>query len=463
MTVRPVAGTEAAGLSRVEFGYDAGWRRVRKTVTPWDEQTSNWASAPSLDRKYLWSGWRLLLETDVLASGGEAVLRSFTWGLDLAGLGGAVNSLESAGTIGGLLAVRKYDVNGGPEPDDPVDYVYVYDAMGNVAQVVDWSRPASQAGAAVVAHYEYDPYGGVTKAEGGYAADNAWRFSTKQWDNETGLGYWGKRYYSPSLGRWASWDPASEIGFSLAQHALPASDRAPTADLPELNTYAYVLNGPTRAIDALGLNLYAVDGTWSGQPWSAKGTNTWWIYNLAREVKQYWHGPYIGITGSDARAIAKDVLNRICSDQRAAYAKCEEQPLVNLVGWSRGGAIVTYVTHRLADDGCCVSRAWWGKCNVRIRPWVNWLGLFDAVDMAPAIPNWAMTAPTRVDRISHAVKTTTSVSEWSMFPTAPIDPQTFFWRKDGTGTTHRDIGTNMFNNDAFFWMLAEARQIGVEL
>ncbi|MBK9121040.1 MAG: hypothetical protein IPM18_15775 [Phycisphaerales bacterium] len=70
VTVRPIAGTEVAGMSRVDFVYDSAWRRVRKTVTPWDEQTSNWAGAPSLDRKFLWSGWRMLLETDVLASGG---------------------------------------------------------------------------------------------------------------------------------------------------------------------------------------------------------------------------------------------------------------------------------------------------------------------------------------------------------------------------------------------------------
>ncbi|MBK9119046.1 MAG: RHS repeat-associated core domain-containing protein [Phycisphaerales bacterium] len=226
VTVRPIEGTEAAGMSRVDFGYDSAWRRVRKTVTPWDANTSNWASAPSLDRKYLWSGWRLLLETDVLASGGEAVLRSFTWGLDLAGLNGAVNSLEQAGTIGGLLAVREYDVSGGPSPADPVAYVYLYDANGNVGQVVDWSHTASDPAGAIVAHYEYDPYGGVTKAAGSYAAENAWRFSTKQWDDEAGLGYWGYRYYSPSLGRWMSRDPIEEEGgyglYLYTHNAMPS-------------------------------------------------------------------------------------------------------------------------------------------------------------------------------------------------------------------------------------------------
>ncbi|MBK9118422.1 MAG: RHS repeat-associated core domain-containing protein [Phycisphaerales bacterium] len=232
VTVRPIEGTEAAGMSRVDFGYDSSWRRVRKTVTPWDAQTSDWASAPALDRKFLWSGWRMLLETDVPASGGEAVLRSFTWGLDLAGLNGAVNSLESAGTIGGLLAVRQYDLSGGPSPADPVDYVYLYDALGNVGQVVDWSHDAQQPGAALAARYEYDPYGGVTKAQGDYAADNAWRFSTKQWDDETGLGNWLFRPYSASMGRWLTRDPIEEEG--------------------GLHLFVYALNGPAGLYDPDG-------------------------------------------------------------------------------------------------------------------------------------------------------------------------------------------------------------------
>ncbi|MBK9121037.1 MAG: RHS repeat-associated core domain-containing protein [Phycisphaerales bacterium] len=140
---------------------------------------------------------------------------------------------EQAGTIGGLLAVRVCDVSGAPEPDDPVDYVYLYDALGNVGQVVDWSHDAQQPGAALAARYEYDPYGGVTKADGDYAAHNAWRFSTKQWDDETGLGWWGKRYYDGLIGRWMSWDPIGERG--------------------GLNLYAFARNAPLDYVVAIGL------------------------------------------------------------------------------------------------------------------------------------------------------------------------------------------------------------------
>ena len=38
------------------------------------------------------------------------------------------------------------------------------------------------------------------------------RFSTKYYDAEAGLYYYGYRYYSPSLGRWISRDPIEEEG-----------------------------------------------------------------------------------------------------------------------------------------------------------------------------------------------------------------------------------------------------------
>ena len=41
---------------------------------------------------------------------------------------------------------------------------------------------------------------------------NPFRFSTKWFDDETGLYYYGYRYYSPRLGRWINRDPLEEDG-----------------------------------------------------------------------------------------------------------------------------------------------------------------------------------------------------------------------------------------------------------
>jgi RHS repeat-associated protein len=44
------------------------------------------------------------------------------------------------------------------------------------------------------------------------ASENNYRFSTKYADDETGLYYYGYRYYSPPEGRWVNRDPIGEAG-----------------------------------------------------------------------------------------------------------------------------------------------------------------------------------------------------------------------------------------------------------
>lgn len=145
------------------------------------------------------------MELDGLNS--NAVLRKYTWGLDLSG------TLQGAGGVGGLLAV--YDTAGTTSTSDDASYGYLYDTNGNVGQLVDF------ADGSLAAKYEYDPYGGPlldaanASVSGPYAATNPFRFSTKYFDDEVdyadtandGLYYYGYRYYSARLGRWLSRDP----------------------------------------------------------------------------------------------------------------------------------------------------------------------------------------------------------------------------------------------------------------
>ena len=225
--------TPGADDLKVTFGYDYLGRRVRKQVYEYD----NSAWSQTADVKFVYDGWRPLLELDGLNS--DAVIRKYTWGLDLS------RSLEGAGGIGGLLAVSDAD-----DPGDPTDqsgnFVFCYDGNGNVGQVVNWSADAASPSQALVARYEYAPYGNVIESDGDYADENPMRFSTKYWDDETGLGYWGYRYYDPRLGRWLNRDPIGEAG--------------------GLHLIAYVQNSPVSVVDAIGRfgfgNVPAVVPTW---------------------------------------------------------------------------------------------------------------------------------------------------------------------------------------------------------
>jgi RHS repeat-associated protein len=166
----------------------------------------------------------LLAELNGLSS--NAVLRKYTWGLDLS------ESLGGAGGIGGLLAVS--DPN---EGTSGVDLLYTYDALGNVGQLVDLAASGyTVLNGGLKGTYTYTPYGQIKASDGSYRDKNRFRFSTKYFpaDADEYIGYWGYRYYHPDLGRWLNRDPIEEAG--------------------GVNLYAYVVNTPVRGYDPLGLS-----------------------------------------------------------------------------------------------------------------------------------------------------------------------------------------------------------------
>ena len=81
--------------------------------------------------------------------------------------------------------------------------------------------------------YYYGPFGEVIRASGTMAGVNPFQFSTKYTDSETGLNYYGYRYYNPSTGRWIGRDPIQEKG--------------------GMNLYESVENDPVDLLDFLGL------------------------------------------------------------------------------------------------------------------------------------------------------------------------------------------------------------------
>ncbi|MCC6359173.1 MAG: RHS repeat-associated core domain-containing protein [Phycisphaerales bacterium] len=256
------------GASKVTFKYDYRGRRIEKNVDAWNSGAWYGDAYPTERRRFIWSGagvpargrlagvpaggWLMLretIETDSASDGTfEATrVKTYTWGKDLGGGAGILPAtIESAGGIGGLLAVYDDSATSGSTGDD-LAYVYMYDANGNVGQVCDLSQ--STASASIVAKYEYDAYGNAPVSSGAYAVANTYRFSTKPWDDETGLGYWGYRYYDARLGRWMSRDPIGEAG--------------------GICLYAFGTNSPITRHDSLGLlSLIAQD---TSQPSSKPG------------------------------------------------------------------------------------------------------------------------------------------------------------------------------------------------
>ncbi|MCP4345871.1 MAG: RHS repeat-associated core domain-containing protein [Desulfobacterales bacterium] len=194
------------GDIKVEFVYDYVGRRVKKTVSVWN---GTWVQ--EIEKLFVYDGWNMICEI-TSENSQPATEKYYVWGLDLS------RSLQGAGGIGGLIATL--DKQAG------VVYYYLYDANGNVGQL------ANAADGSIAAHYEYDPFGNTIKAEGEYKDSNPYRFSTKYFDSETGLYYYGFRFYNPTLGRWLNRDPIEEDG--------------------GLNLYVFTKNEPINQIDLLG-------------------------------------------------------------------------------------------------------------------------------------------------------------------------------------------------------------------
>jgi RHS repeat-associated protein len=92
--------------------------------------------------------------------------------------------------------------------DSGKTYLPTYDGNGNVGGLLNADTGA------LAASYEYSPFGEPIREQSpdGTIADQPFRFSTKYADIETGLIYYGRRFYDPRLGRWLSRDPKEEIG-----------------------------------------------------------------------------------------------------------------------------------------------------------------------------------------------------------------------------------------------------------
>jgi RHS repeat-associated protein len=106
--------------------------------------------------------------------------------------------------------------------------------------------------ARIISYEEYHPFGSTSfrSAEGGLEVSaKRYRYVGKERDDETGLHYYGARYYAAWLGRWTAPDPAG----SVDGH----------------NLYAYARNNPIRLSDALGLQSEEPETTWLDVAWSA--------------------------------------------------------------------------------------------------------------------------------------------------------------------------------------------------
>jgi RHS repeat-associated protein len=138
--------------------------------------------------KFVYDGWNLV----AIVTSDLGLLTSFGWGQEPSG------TMQGAGGIGGLVAV--FEISNGEVLNV---HFPCYDGNGNVMALV-------QTDGTVSALYEYGPFGEPIRVTGLAAKANPFHWSTKFTDEESGLVYYGCRYYLPIQGRWIGRDPIGE-------------------------------------------------------------------------------------------------------------------------------------------------------------------------------------------------------------------------------------------------------------
>ena len=137
-----------------------------------------------------------------------------------------------------LAGIAAIWANAAPAQD--VQY-FQLDAVGSVRAVTD-------ANGNVIERHDYLPFGeecttGPCASNPGAGGGQPRKFTAKERDSETGLDYFGARYYGSKIGRFTTGDPAMTIQANLV-------------DPQRWNRYAYARNNPLRYTDPDGKIIF---------------------------------------------------------------------------------------------------------------------------------------------------------------------------------------------------------------
>jgi RHS repeat-associated protein len=182
MNMTNVANIADTNRLRLDFTYDYLGRRIQKTVSVWNSATGGFQT--STVNSFVYDGWNLF----AILNPQSSILQSFVWGNDLSG------TMTKAGGVGGLLMASISGTNCFTSSD----------GNGNITALINATDRS------LAARYEYNPYGILLRETGLLARQNPFRYSSKYWDDESGLINYNARYYSPSLGKWIGRDPTTD-------------------------------------------------------------------------------------------------------------------------------------------------------------------------------------------------------------------------------------------------------------
>ena len=158
-----------------------------------------------------------------------------------------------------MAMARTRAANGNFKPNDDYEKMQFYyhpDHLGSSSYITNLDGEVAQ-------HIEYVPFGEVFIEERNNTWNTPYLFNAKEFDEETGMYYYGARYYEPRLSLWISTDPLEE-------------------ESPIITTYGFCHNNPLILIDPDGMGDYFNEkGVWLG----SDGMNDKKVYSAQSVTK----------------------------------------------------------------------------------------------------------------------------------------------------------------------------------
>ena len=173
-------------------------------------------------------------------------------------------------------AARAIDGNFKPNDDyEKLQFYYHPDHLGSSSYITNLDGE-------VVQHIEYVPFGEVFIKERNNTWNTPYLFNAKEFDEETGMYYYGARYYEPRISLWMSTDPKEET-------------------CPDISLYTYCHNRPINLLDIDGMDDYKIN---------QNGQITFWRRTNAKSTHRIF-------AGKDNITFGKQFVSQLVEKQSA--------------------------------------------------------------------------------------------------------------------------------------------------
>ncbi len=148
---------------------------------------------------------------------------------------------------------------------EKMQFYYHPDHLGSSSYITNLDGEVSQ-------HIEYVPFGEVFIEERNNTWNTPYLFNAKELDEETGMYYYGARYYEPRLSLWMSVDPISNYDPRNEENYLDGEHNGGVYNPYNLFPYGYCYQTPVVLVDPNGKQAKAIQEWWERNQMT---TRTW--------------------------------------------------------------------------------------------------------------------------------------------------------------------------------------------